>query len=60
MIDKLNPNLRFTDECDGKIRKHEFYNVSRSDAYTMVLLTQGKKFRLTLDIRVEAILCLMH
>ena len=48
MIDKLNPNLRFIDECDGKIRKHEFYNVSRSDAYTMVLLTQGKKFRLTL------------
>lgn len=25
MIDKLNPNLRFADECDGKIRKREFY-----------------------------------
>lgn len=47
MIDKLNTNLRSTEEYDGKTRKREFYNASRSDAYTMVSLTLGKKFRLT-------------
>lgn len=36
MIDKLNPGLRSIDEFDGKTRKREFYNMSPSDAYSIL------------------------
>ena len=36
MIDKLNPNLRSIEEFDGKTRKREFYNMSPSDAYSIL------------------------
>lgn len=36
MIDKLNPNLRSIEEFDGKTRKREFYNMSRSHAYSIL------------------------
>lgn len=36
MIDKLNPNLRSIEEFDGKTRKREFYNMSASDAYSIL------------------------
>lgn len=36
MIDKLNPNLRSIEEIDGKTRKREFYNISLSDAYSIL------------------------
>ena len=34
MIDRLNLNLRFIEEFDGKTRKREFYNMSAADAYS--------------------------
>lgn len=36
MIDRLNPNLRSIEEFDGKTRKREFYNMSASDAYSIL------------------------
>ena len=36
MIDKLNPHLRSIEEFDGKTRKREFYNMSASDAYSIL------------------------
>lgn len=36
MIDKLNSNLRSIEEFDGKTRKREFYNMSASDAYSIL------------------------
>lgn len=36
MIDKLNPNLRSIEEFDGKTGKREFYNMSASDAYSIL------------------------
>lgn len=36
MIDKLNPNLRSIEEFDGKTRKREFYNMSATDAYSIL------------------------
>ncbi len=36
MIDKLNPNLRSIEEFNGKTRKREFYNMSPSDAYSIL------------------------
>ena len=36
MIDKLNPNLRSIEEFEGKTRKREFYQMSASDAYSIL------------------------
>ena len=36
MINKLNPNLRSIEEFDGKTRRREFYNMSPSDAYSIL------------------------
>lgn len=36
MIDKLNPNLRSIEEFNGKTRKREFYNMTPSDAYSIL------------------------
>ena len=36
MIEKLNPNLRSIEEFNGKTRKREFYNMSPSDAYSIL------------------------
>lgn len=36
MIDRLNPNLRSIEEFEGKTRKREFYNMSSSDAYSIL------------------------
>ncbi len=36
MIDKINPNFRSIEEFDGKTRKREFYNMSASDAYSIL------------------------
>ena len=38
LIDKLNPKLRSIDEVDGKIRKREFYAMSKEDAYELLEL----------------------
>ena len=38
LIDKLNPRLRSIDEVDGKIRKREFYAMSKEDAYELLEL----------------------
>ncbi len=41
ILDKLNPNLRATEEIDGKIRKREFYAMTPEDAYEILEAIAG-------------------